>query len=102
MMQSEMMTMVSEPETDLRAEALQRLEKKRDFRGHLIAFLLVNALLWGIWGFVFAATGSWFPWQLFATFGWGIGLVFHAWDAYGRLPFTEEDVRREEARLQRR
>jgi fatty acid desaturase len=101
-MQSEATTPVVEPETDVHAEALRRLEKKRDFRGHLLAYVLVNAGLWAIWGVVFAVTGAWFPWPLFVLFGWGIGLAFHAWDAYGRLPFTEEQVRREEARLQQR
>ena len=101
-MQSEMMIPVSEPETDLHAEALRRLEKKRDFRGHLLAYTLVNALLWAIWGVVFSVTGTWFPWPLFALFGWGIGLAFHAWDAYGRRPFTEEDIQREQARLEGR
>lgn len=100
-MQSELMTAVSGPDADMRAEALRRLKKKRDFRGHLLAYLLVNALLWAVWGVVFTVTGAWFPWPLFALFGWGIGLVFHAWDAYGRLPFTEEDIQREEAHLRR-
>jgi len=101
-MLTEITNPVSEPETDLRAEALRRLGKKREFRGHLLAYLLVNGLLWAIWGVAFAMTGAWLPWPLFAMFGWGIGLAFHAWDAYGRRPFTEDDVRREEARLQRR
>ena len=98
-MQSEMMTSGTDRETDLRTEALRRLKKKRDFRGHLLVYLLVNAMLWAIWGVMFASVGVWFPWPLFATFGWGIGLVFHAWDAYGRRPFTEEDIRREASRL---
>ena len=101
MMQSELTTPISGPETDLRAAALRRLEKKRDFRGHLLAYVIVNALLWAIWGVVFAVTGAWFPWPLFASFGWGIGLAFHAWDAYGHRPFTEDDIQREEANLRR-
>lgn len=98
-MQSEMMTSDTDRETDLRTEALRRLKKKRDFRGHLLVYLVVNAVLWAIWGVMFGAVGVWFPWPLFATFGWGIGLVFHGWDAYGRKPFTEEDIRREALRL---
>lgn len=100
-MQTELTTPVSEPAADLHAEALRRLEKKRDFRGHLLAYVLVNAGLWAIWGVVFAASGAWFPWPLFVLFGWGIGLVFHAWDVYGRRPFTEEDIQRELSRLQK-
>lgn len=98
-MQSEMMASLADPENDLRAEALRQLKKKRDFRGHLLVYVLVNAVLWTIWGVFYATSGVWFPWPLFAMFGWGIGLVFHAWDAYGRKPFTEEDIRREESRL---
>lgn len=98
-MQSEMMASGADLETDLRAEALRRLKKKRDFRSHLLVYVLANAVLWTIWGVFFVASGVWFPWPLFAMFGWGIGLVFHAWDAYGRKPFTEEDIQREESYL---
>lgn len=86
---------------DLRQEAIRRLKKRRDFEAHLLSFVLVNAVLWGIWALIAAASGAWFPWPVFATLGWGIGLVFHAWDVYGRRPFTEEDIQREEARLRR-
>lgn len=101
-MESYVTTPIVAPASDLRAEAIRRLEKKREFRGHLLAYAMVNALLWAIWGVVFAVSGAWFPWPLFALFGWGIGLAFHAWDAYGRLPFSEEEVQREQARLERR
>lgn len=101
-MQTEVSSSVLEPEADLHVEALRRLEKKRDFRGHLLAYVLVNAGMWTIWGVVFAVSGAWFPWPLFVLFGWGIGLAFHAWDAYGRRPFSEEDIQRELARLQQR
>jgi uncharacterized protein YjiS (DUF1127 family) len=84
---------------DLRAEAVRRLERKREFHIHLSAFLAVNALLWLAWGVVYAATGFWFPWVLFPFAGWGIGLGFHAWEAYGRRPFTREQIEREAARL---
>lgn len=84
---------------DLRAGALRRLQKKREFRTHLVAYVLVNALLWVIWTVVFATTGAWFPWPVFPLAGWGIGLVFHAWDAYGKKPFSREQIEREAARL---
>jgi fatty acid desaturase len=101
-MESNVTTPIVVPASDLRAEAIRRLEKKREFRGHLLAYAMVNALLWAAWGVVFAVSGAWFPWPLFALFGWGIGLAFHAWDAFGRLPFSEEEVQREQARLERR
>jgi fatty acid desaturase len=98
-MQPVVTTSSIESDLDLRAQAIKRLEKKRDFRRHLLVFVMVNALLWTLWSIGFIASGAWFPWPLFAFFGWGIGLAFHAWDAYGRLPFTEDQVNREEARL---
>lgn len=101
-MQSDMMAATTGPEADVRAEALRRLKKKRDFRGHLLAYVMVNALLWVIWGVGFAMTGAMFPWPLLAMFGWGIGLVFHAWDAYGRGGFSEEEIQREELRIKGR
>ncbi|MGZ4352796.1 MAG: 2TM domain-containing protein [Gaiellaceae bacterium] len=85
--------------SDLHEEALQSLEKKREFRVHLAVYLVVNALIWLGWGFLYTYTGFWFPWPLFPLIGWGIGLGFHAWDAYGRRPFTPEQIEREAARL---
>jgi hypothetical protein len=33
------------PDTDLRARALERLKKKRDFKLHLAMYVMANALL---------------------------------------------------------
>ena len=38
---------------------------------------------------------SWWPWPVFVTLFWGIGLVMNAWDVYIRKPITEEELRRE-------
>ena len=83
------------PEGTLRAQALERLNKKREFRVHVLVFTLVNAFLWLIWGVVYATTGVWFPWPVFPLFGWGIGLVLHAWDTYRRRPFSDSEIERE-------
>jgi hypothetical protein len=81
-------------EEDLRERAIARLKKKSDFRAHLLAFLLVNGFIVVIW----AITSSGFFWPIFPIFGWGIGLVFNAWDVY-REPVSEERIRREMGRL---
>jgi len=53
---------------------LRELARKRvDFRKHLITYFVINALLWTIW-FV---TGATYPWPVWPTAGWGIGLIFH-------------------------
>ena len=79
---------------DLRQEAIARLEKKRELIGHLLAYVMVNTLLIVIW----ALTGRGFFWPVFPLMGWGIGLIFHAWDVYGRGP-SEDRIRREMDRL---
>jgi hypothetical protein len=81
-------------EEDLRERAIARLKKKSDFRAHLLAYLLVNGFIVVIW----AITDSGFFWPIFPIFGWGIGLVFNAWDVY-REPVSEERIRREMGRL---
>ena len=92
---------IPQTDIDLRAEAVNRLNKKREFNAHLVAYILINLVVWAIWGVIFAATGVWFPWPAFLTLGWGIGVAFHAWDVYGRKPITEEEILKEAARLRR-
>jgi hypothetical protein len=86
---------------EVREQALASLKKKRDFRAHLLAFILVNSFFWVIWGVVYAFGGPVIPWPIFPLVGWGIGLTFHAWDVYGRGPFREEEIEREMSRLTR-
>jgi hypothetical protein len=89
---------VTEPiPSDTREQALERLKKQQDFRAHVLVFAMVNAMVWTIW----ALTGTGFPWPLFVTGGWGIGLVMNAWEAYWRRPITEAAVQREIERLRR-
>ena len=82
---------------DLRDEAYRRLKTRRDFVPHAIAYVLANVLVWTIWAF----TDTGFPWPLFVTFGWGVGVAAHAWDAFFRRPITETDLERELARMTR-
>jgi hypothetical protein len=82
-------------EQELRKLAVSRLKKKRDFRTHIVIYVIVNAMLVGIW----AVTGAGFFWPVFPILGWGIGIGVNAWDVYGRKPITEDEVRRETERL---
>jgi 2TM domain len=81
-------------QTGLRDQAITRLKKKSELRAHLLAYVMVNAFLLTIW----ALTGAGFFWPAFPLVGWGIGLVFHAWDVY-RQPFSEDQIRHEMERL---
>lgn len=68
----------------LEIEIRRRVEAKYDERNallmHLISYAGVNALVWAIW--LFASGG--FPWPLFVTFFWGIGLAGHLLDYYNK------------------
>ena len=75
-----------------RDRAMQQLKKRRDFRGHLLIYVLVNAFLVAIW----AITNlHGFFWPVFIIGIWGIGLVMNAWDVYWRPQIREEDIQRE-------
>ena len=91
----------STTQAEVRAQAIRSLRRKRDFRGHLVAFLIVLGAFWVVWAVMGVQLGVWFPWPVFPTVGWGIGLVLHAWSVYGPppRPMTEESVQREERRL---
>jgi len=78
-----------------REEALGRLKKRRDFQGHLVAFVVVNAAVWVIW----AVSGAGYPWPAWLTGLWGIGLVLNGWDVYIRRPITDAEVEREAKRV---
>jgi hypothetical protein len=82
-------------DSDVREQALQRLKKRRDFSAHVVAYVVINVALWGIW----ALTGAGYPWPIWVTGGWAIGLLLNAWDVYGRRPITEAEIRREIERL---
>ena len=72
--------------------AMQQLKKRRDFRGHVLVYVLVNAFVVAIW----AMTGLHsFFWPVFIIGIWGIGLLMNAWEVYGRKEITEEDIRHE-------
>ena len=86
-------------EAELRKRALQRLEDKRGLQAHVLAYVLVNAFLIGIW-FLNRADDAFF-WPLFPLLGWGIGLAFHVWSYVSPEP-SEADIRREMDRLRGR
>lgn len=70
---------------EIKDEKLWKIAKKRAaFKRHLFTYLAVNAFLWIMWFFQFLkhdhAAG--FPWPLFPTIGWGLGVLFNYKEAY--------------------
>jgi hypothetical protein len=84
----------SATEGELRKAAVKRLEDRRGLQAHLLAYLLVNGFLVGIW----AITGGGFFWPMFPMFGWGIGVAFHIWAVVSPEP-SEEKIKAEMQRL---
>lgn len=78
--------------SDPRRAAVKRIEARRGFQTHLVAYIAVNILLTGIWAV--SSSGSFF-WPIFVMLGWGVGLVMNAWTVYGRKPITDADIERE-------
>ena len=87
-----MMTDDADREQVLRDKAVRQLKKKRDFRGHLLVYILVNTFVVVIW---LLTDPNGFFWPVFPIVGWGIGVIMNAWDVYGRQEITEEDIHRE-------
>jgi hypothetical protein len=85
-------------DNELRDAARKRLEDKRGFWNFAAVFLLVSALLIGIW----AISGAGFFWPMFPIGGMGIGLALQAWSVYGQKPITESDIEREAQRQRQR
>jgi hypothetical protein len=71
-----------------REQARERVQARRDFASHVVAYIVINAFLVGAW----ALTGGGYFWPAWVLAAWGAGLVLHAWDAFVRRPIIDADV----------
>ena len=59
-------------------------KRRASFKTHLATYIVINLFLWAIWFF----TGdsdvrvNKYPWPVWSTLGWGVGLFFHFLGAY--------------------
>ncbi len=77
--------------------AFKRIKDRRDFQGHVVVYIVVNLFLWGLWAMT-SGLGS-YPWPVWVTLGWGIGVVLNWWTVT-RRPITRDEVNQEIQRLQ--
>ncbi|MDZ4757898.1 MAG: 2TM domain-containing protein [Bacteroidota bacterium] len=70
-------------------EHLWKLALKRaNFKKHLFTYIIVNGFLWALWFMIGKSEptveggGLHFPWPIWTTLGWGIGVFFNYRDAY--------------------
>ena len=88
--------MIPTDDQAMRDLAFKRVKERRDFQGHLVAYVVVNLFLWGVWAMT-SGVGS-YPWPVWVTLGWGIGVVMNWWGVT-RRPITSDDVDEELTRL---
>ena len=84
---------------EIRDRAVESLKAKRALRTQIGMWVIISALLIGVW----AVTGANFFWPVFPIGGWAIGLVVQAWNIYGpgAKPISEDEIARESERLRR-
>ena len=65
-------------------------KRRASFRYHLIIYVVVNVFLWSLW-LISSNTGDKdpYPWPIWSTMGWGIGLCFHF---LGAFVFPKENI----------
>ncbi|MGZ4805126.1 MAG: 2TM domain-containing protein [Ilumatobacteraceae bacterium] len=88
------MSDVTERELTDREQARKRVEKKQKFRGDVVAYILINTFLIGVWAFT--DSGNFWPGWVLA--GWGVLLLLDAWNVYYRRPITEHEIDEEMGR----
>ncbi len=59
--------------------AKKKVAERKDFYGHLAAYVIINCFLIAI-NLLTSPGKLWFIWPMF---GWGIGLAFHAFNVFG-------------------
>ena len=97
---------------EIREQAVERLNKKREFHAHVLVYVLVNALMVGIWAILSGVHSDFWPAYLMVIWGFWIGMDamelylpspirFVTELLYARKPLSDRQVRREAVRLQR-
>jgi len=82
------MVNVTEHEMSDREQARKRVENKHKFRGDVVAYVIINVLLIGIW----VLSGAGYFWPGWVLAGWGVLLLLDAWNLYFRRPITEAEI----------
>lgn len=74
-----------------RESARRRLERKHKLLNDVVAYVVINAFLIGVWAF----TGFGYFWPGWVLAGWAVALLLDAWNILYRRPVTEADIDRE-------
>jgi hypothetical protein len=85
-------------EEDVRAKAIKRIKRKRDFLGHVVVFLVINAGLWVVWAVDGANTDD--LWPAWVTGIWLVILVLDAFKVHGERPISDQQIEEEMRRME--
>lgn len=70
----------------------KKVQKIKGFYKHLAAYIIINVALIAIQFFKLDTGETFFKFSTFSTaFFWGIGLLFHAFNVFGKNMFFGED-----------
>ena len=58
----------------------QQAKARADFKIHVATYVIINGMLWLIW--LFTGSVHSYPWPIWPTIGWGIGLIFNYLSVY--------------------
>ncbi len=105
-------------EERIRRRVEKRLKKRQEVIQHIIIYLIINVMLWAFWaasqnasladlvnlnGDFLREVGG-FPWPLWVTFGWGIGLfanIIEYYNKYGPGAAKQEEIVQREIERER-
>lgn len=69
--------------SNTRDENLWKMARARaSFKRSFMIYIVVNIFLWAIWAITGMRGGFYFPWPVFVTAGWGIGMFFNWYNVY--------------------
>ncbi|MBN2728586.1 MAG: 2TM domain-containing protein [Bacteroidales bacterium] len=77
-------------------ELMKAAKARVAFKTHFMIFIMGNILIWLIWLMMYYVFEVTFPWALFPTIGWGVGLAFHFFIVF---KWNEKWVEKEYQRL---
>jgi hypothetical protein len=67
----------------------KKAKARAQFKTHLSIYFIIIALLWAIW--LFTSGGKAHPWPIYATLGWGIGVMANYLSVYKAGDLAEKE-----------
>ena len=80
----------------------EEAEARVGWRKHFTTYLIINIAIWLFWYFTRAKDGNYDGyWPIWATLGWGIGIVSHYIGVFGSSNAVEKEFQKLKERQER-